>query len=105
MYVETLIEYSQSLSFDDFKKHSKDYDACCMKLINIGEVWNRILEFFKNEIPNEFSSFPFEEMRAVRNRIAHDYVGLNDEIIWNIIKDDFPNLEVITKDLIKNYSI
>ncbi len=29
---------------------------------------------------------------AVRNRLIHAYLGIDDDIIWSVIRDDLPNL-------------
>jgi uncharacterized protein with HEPN domain len=35
---------------------------------------------------------PWHKMRGLRNRIVHDYEGIDLSLIWDIISGDLPNL-------------
>lgn len=35
---------------------------------------------------------PWREMYGLRNRIVHDYEGVNLQLVWEIISEDIPEL-------------
>jgi uncharacterized protein with HEPN domain len=55
----------------------------------IGEASNSI----SSEFQEQNDHLPWSEMRAIRNRIVHDYRGINLEIIWDTVKKDLPALK------------
>lgn len=42
-------------------------------------------------IKNNYPSVPWEEMYRLRNRISHEYFGIDYEIIWSIISENLPD--------------
>ena len=54
----------------------------------LGEVANRIDE----EYEESHSDIPWRQIYGLRNRIIHDYEGINLNLIWEIIQEDLPEL-------------
>jgi uncharacterized protein with HEPN domain len=63
-------------------------DAVVRQLEIIGEAARNISE----EMQEEHPELPWFEMRAIRNKIVHDYLEINTEIIWDTVKNDLPAL-------------
>jgi len=77
------------LTLQNFINDDLTYDAVIRNLEVIGEA-------AKNTPEEIQQKFPFVEWRAIaalRNVIAHEYFGLKDEIIWDIIKNKTPLLQ------------
>ena len=83
--------YTSNLDFDTFVNDDKTVDI-------IGEAANRIGPDFK--IMN--SDIEWNRIRGFRNRIVHDYFGIDYEIVWTIIENDLDKLIVEIKYLISN---
>lgn len=78
------------MSFDDFKTDTKTSDAVIYNLIKIGEAVNRLPE----DLKDKYSSVDWFALRGLRNRIAHDYLGTDLAIIWNILKEHLEFLKI-----------
>lgn len=39
------------------------------------------------------NTIPWREVYGLRNRIVHDYEGVNLKLVWEIISDDLPELK------------
>ena len=63
-------------------------EACVFNLSQLGELANKIDE----EYEKAHSDIPWRQIYGLRNRIIHDYEGINLKLIWEIIKDDLPDL-------------
>lgn len=63
-------------------------EACIFNLSQIGELANKIDTDFEENNP----SIPWRIMYGLRNKIVHDYEGVNLVLIWDIVKDDLPKL-------------
>ena len=49
-----------------------------------------------------YPDIPWNEMRGLRNKIVHDYEGVNLTLIWDIVKDDLPELYGQLEELNRN---
>ena len=77
-------DYTSGLNFEDFIKDSKTIDAVIRNFEIIGEAANRLSEEFKDKYPD----LDWHRMRGFRNRIVHDYFGIDHSIVW-LIKETF----------------
>jgi len=91
--------YTSNLNFDSFINDSKTVDAVIRNFEIIGEASNRLSEVFKE------NNLEIDWFRIIgfRNRIVHDYVGIDFEIVWSIIQNDLDSLLLnIEKIISKN---
>jgi uncharacterized protein with HEPN domain len=76
-------------------------NASLTLLVNIGENVSKTTEELKNDYPN----IEWQKIRDFRNRIVHDYVGIDLAIVYEIITNDLkilkPEIEKIIKERIK----
>jgi len=80
--------YTSNLNFDSFINDSKTVDAVIRNFEIIGEASNRLSDVFK-ENNAEIDWF---RIIGFRNRIVHDYMGIDFEIVWSIIQNDIDSL-------------
>lgn len=80
--------FTKDLSFDDFLKDEKTIDAVVRNFEVIGEASNRLPAEFKDNN----RSIDWIRMKGFRNRIVHDYFGIDHSIVWNIIQNYLPDL-------------
>ena len=96
--VSRIEEYSRNLSFEDFKKDQKTIDAVIRNLEIIGEAARNVPEDFSEKHPE----LPWREMISVRNKVIHEYFGVDVSILWQTIKEDLPSLKNQVQKLIKS---
>jgi uncharacterized protein with HEPN domain len=83
-----ILQYTSSMSFEEFLKDSKTIDAVIRNFEIIGEAANRLPDEFKEEYP----SIDWHKIRGFRNRIVHDYMGIDFSIVWDIRNSYLPSL-------------
>jgi uncharacterized protein with HEPN domain len=76
--------YTNEISFEEFCSDDKTIDAVIRNFEIIGEAANRIPEEIKLDNPE----IPWRSLVGLRNRIIHEYFGVDLEIIWDIIEND-----------------
>ncbi len=81
---DKILKYTAGLSFDEFIADSKTVDAVVRNFEIVGEAAGRLPEEFKNA----HSDIDWFRIRGFRNRIVHDYFGIDHSIVWQI-KDNF----------------
>ena len=79
-----ILAYTDGLTFEAFTKDSKTVDAVIRNFEIIGEAANRLPEDFKELFPE----IDWHRIRGFRNRIVHDYFGIDYSIVW-VIKETF----------------
>ncbi|MFM1857796.1 MAG: hypothetical protein RLZ05_856 [Bacteroidota bacterium] len=83
-----ILQYTSYMSFEEFLKDSKTIDAVIRNFEIIGEAANRLPDKFKEEYP----SIDWHKIRGFRNRIVHDYMGIDFGIVWDIRNSYLPSL-------------
>ena len=81
--------YTEGLSFEKFLADSKTIDAVIRNFEVIGEAANRLPDDFREK----HSSVDWFRIIGFRNRIIHDYMGIDYQIVWTIIQKDLAPLE------------
>lgn len=79
-------EYLYGFDFQYFKWDHKTVDAVIRNFEIIGEASKNLPDFIKDK----YSNVPWEEMYRLRNRISHEYFGIDYEIIWDIAINQLP---------------
>ena len=85
---EKILQYTNGISFEEFSKDNKTVDAVIRNFEIIGEASNLL----SDEIKDKYSEIDWHRIRGFRNRIVHDYFGVDLQIIWKIILDQIPGL-------------
>lgn len=86
-------EYAGNTSKEEFLSQREAYDAICMQLSQLGEQVNhledasdRILRHFPDEVD-------WAALKAIRNRISHNYTSVDAEMIWSFATQEIKNTE------------
>lgn len=85
---EKILKYTEGLTYDDFLRDDKTIDAVVRNFEIIGEASIRIEDDFKFDHPQ----IEWKKLRGFRNRIVHEYFGIDYEIVWSIIESDLEEL-------------
>ena len=94
--VERINKYIEGVNYNKFLNDAKTIDAVLMNLIVIGETANRLSEDFKDR----HVEMDWFSIRGLRNRVAHDYIGTNLQIVWDTITSDIPELKAYIEKII-----
>ena len=83
-YVDGLDDYE---FLDDW--HTMTRSATVRDLEIIGEATNKLDPNFRNKYPQ----IPWRDMIDTRNKVIHDYMMVDYELVWDIVMKDLPNLK------------
>ena len=88
--VDEIFEFlPEKRDFFEFQKDLKTKKAVERNIEIIGEAINRIMNYKNAEIEIENA----RQIIGTRNRIAHEYDNISDEVIWTIIVRELPKLK------------
>lgn len=94
-YIKKILDYTMDIDYDGFINNSILVEACVFNLSQIGELANKIEKDFEEST----ASIPWRVLYGLRNKIVHDYEGVNLVLIWDIVKEDLPELNVLLNEL------
>ena len=94
-----IIEYTLDITYDEFIADSKTIDAVVRNYEIIGEASNRLPETVKDQI----DTVDWFRLRGFRNRIAHQYFGLDHEIIWQLKETHLKTLISEIESILNTY--
>lgn len=87
-FAEKVQSFTDGMDQDTFVSGALTYDVTLRNLELIGEAAAHI----PGAIRETYPEIPWRTMVSTRNRIAHGYMGIDDDIIWDIIQNDIPVL-------------
>ncbi len=96
-FAEKAVLYTDGLDQERFVASGLNYDATVHNLILLGEAATHVPEIartFAREID-------WKLIIATRNRLVHGYMGINNDILWDIIQNEIPLLIIQLEALIK----
>jgi uncharacterized protein with HEPN domain len=83
-----LVERSAGLSFDAFAADETLRRAFVRSLEIIGEAAKRVSEDFRTQHP----TVEWRAMAGMRDRLIHDYFGVDFELVWDVVHRRIPEL-------------
>ena len=89
----------EGYSFEDFCNDEKTIDATVFAISQIGELVKNISQ----ETIKKYSNIERNMIKSLRNRIVHDYEGINLKNIWVVLKYDVLDLKNSLLEIIDNY--
>jgi uncharacterized protein with HEPN domain len=72
-----------------FLDDDKTVDAVVRNLEIMGEAARQLPEEYRST----HDQIPWHKMAGLRNRIVHDYIGIDQEMLWHIIQDEIAPLK------------
>ncbi|MCY3758198.1 MAG: DUF86 domain-containing protein [Acidobacteria bacterium] len=87
-FADKVRTYTSGMDQATFVNEAIIYDATLRNLELIGEAATHIPSAIRDQHPE----IPWRAIIAARNRLAHSYLSVDDDLIWNIIQDDVPKL-------------
>ncbi|MDO9254712.1 MAG: DUF86 domain-containing protein [Bacteroidales bacterium] len=93
-----IAEYINGLTFIQFKHDYKTVDAVIRNFEIIGEASRNVPVEIKEKYPN----VPWSEMYLLRNKVSHEYFGVDYEIIWDIAINYLPENQLQIEEVLRS---
>ncbi len=88
--------FTAGMTKEAFIKDKKTINAVVRSLEVIGEAANKIPQNVRDNYPET----PWMETIVMRNRLIHEYFGVDLDIVWQTIEEDIVPLEKTIKKMI-----
>ena len=94
--LKRIILYATGISKKDFLNNIQLQDACIRQIEIMGEATKRISETFKEKHPE----VPWKDMAGMRDKLIHDYIDVDLNIVYQTVAVDIPNLLPVVEKII-----
>jgi uncharacterized protein with HEPN domain len=105
-YVEDVVEamsnaekFVHGMTFEEFTKDQKTIYAVVRALEIIGEAVRKI----PASIRKRYLEIPWKNMAGMRDKLIHEYFGVNLRIVWDAVQKDIPPLKPFFAKILKEF--
>ncbi len=96
--IEAIESYTQGVDLEGFVSNSMMFNATLRQLEVIGEASNRLSE----DLLKRNGDVPWARIIGLRNLVIHEYFGVDDITIWNVVKLNLPPLKAKVQQIIND---
>ena len=93
--IRKIKEFTTGLSLKDFSINELVQDAVIRNIEIIGEASKKI----SSDTKQIYYEIPWKEIAGMRDKLIHDYLGVDVEVVWRTITEDIPTLEKQIKEI------
>ncbi|RJP49859.1 MAG: DUF86 domain-containing protein [Anaerolineaceae bacterium] len=91
-----VLKFTKGMTYKDFVHDDLHFDAVLRNLEIIGEAVKNISE----ETRRKYPEVKWRKIAGFRDIVAHEYFGVNDETVWDIVVNEIPALLAIAKKML-----
>ena len=94
---EKILRFTEGMTYKEFIHDDLHFDAVLRNLEVIGEAVKNISE----ETRITYPKVKWRKIAGFRDIVAHEYFGVNEETVWDIVKNEVPDLLEIVKTMLE----
>lgn len=94
--ISRVISYTESINYEQFRKDIKTQDAVFRNIEIIGEA----VKLLSEQIKSQHLEIPWKNIAGTRDKLIHDYFGVNIDIVWDIVLNEIPDLRLKIRKII-----
>lgn len=87
-FCQRILTYTRGLERDAFEADQLRYDATVRNIQLLGEAAKGLPESVRAQMPD----IPWREIIGIRNFVTHEYFGVNNVVLWDVVKNEVPGL-------------
>jgi len=94
-------EFTQGMGFESFSTDKKTANAVIRSLEVMGEAAKRI----PDDIRGRYPEIPWKQMAGMRDKLIHEYSGVDLEIVWAVITGELPPLRPHIERMARDFGV
>lgn len=107
-YIQDILEalgevedFTTGMQFEDFVEDKKTVNAVVRSLEVIGEATKKI----PDNLRKKHSEIPWKRMAGMRDKLIHEYFGVDLEIVWEVVNNELPPIKPLIQKVLEEEEI
>jgi len=96
--IKDIEDFTRNMDFEDFARDRKTINAVIRSIEVIGETAKHIPKSIRDKYP----SITWRKMAGMRDKLIHEYFGVDIKILWKTIKKDIPPLKPLIQNILES---
>jgi len=96
--LKELEQFTAGMNFETFAQDRKTINAVVRSLEVMGEAAKRIPEDIRTKHP----AIPWKRIAGMRDKLIHQYWGVDTEIVWTVIKEELPPFKPLIEKVLRD---
>jgi uncharacterized protein with HEPN domain len=93
--IRKIQRFIKGVSYIEFSNDELVQDAIIRNIEIIGEASKKI----SPDTKKTYFEIPWKEITGMRDKLTHDYLGVDTKVVWKTIKEDIPSLKRLLKEI------
>jgi uncharacterized protein with HEPN domain len=94
--VDRIMSYTLNMEYEGFLQDYKTQDAVIRNIEILGEA----AKLLSDETKEKYLNIPWKDIAGTRDKLIHDYFGVNIDIVWDIARNEIPSLSEKLKEIL-----
>lgn len=96
--IKEVEDFTNGFSYNEFVQDNKTINATIRSLEVIGEATKKIPDSIRDDYPQ----IPWKLMAGMRDKLIHEYSGVDLKIVWETLQNDIPKIRPLIKRVKKD---
>lgn len=93
--IRKIKKYTKGFSKTEFANNELIQDAVIRNIEIIGEATKKV----SINLKQNYYEIPWKEMSGMRDKLIHDYMGVDIDVVWKTIENDIPIIDKLIKNI------
>lgn len=98
--IDRIFKFVNEITYDEFIQDEKTIYAVTRSFEIIGEATKNI----PDDIKNTYNQIPWSKISGMRNKLIHEYFGVDLETLWNTIKNRLPEIKQPLEEILNSFN-
>jgi uncharacterized protein with HEPN domain len=95
--IDDALSFVKNMNYDIFAKDTKTTYAVIRALEIIGEATKKV----PTSVKTDYDQIPWKKMAGMRDKVIHEYFGVDLKRVWNTVNNDLPALKPLFEKILE----